>query len=471
MSSSVDGTAPRTASAPQVWLLSASWFVTLTVFASLTALLQLSVTGRQSLPLDMLVRGALVVQVFVAALVVRRRSALPSSIRLPLLAFLALGVLSAGHAAVRSGDLSTVLPSFLFMYSVAFALGSFLFGRVDVRDTWTFRALAICAVGYGALQVVRQDLFLPDSFRDLYGVVYDEFSNGRLRAQSFFASAPRFAEFLVLIALYCQHNLLVSRKSAPMYYAVGYLVCLILLFNTFSRSGYVLWAVAFLVHLVAVRGALPPSRHRAVAAMASAAVTLVASGFLLGVIRMDRSVADQTSLIARRGHWEVARAQMVEGDWWQVLIGAGVTARFSRSSNSYFVLDNVFLALVLYGGFLTLTALVLLYAGVLRALVRIARLDPGSGVQPILAMLMGLGVEGMFVDNHNTLFLVLFVAVAMIVRSPTAVLPDATIADGRGSPFVGLPVTTGVARRATPGGCPPSGPSSASRRRRAMTRR
>lgn len=90
------------------------------------------------------------------------------------------------------------------------------------------------------------------------------------------------------------------------------------------------------------------------------------------------------------------------------------SAHYSVLSSQYFVLDNVALAILLYSGVAGLLIFLYLYYRVFRESMKMRSVGGTDRWTPLLAFYLCLLVEGMFVDNHNTIFLVQFAILGMI---------------------------------------------------------
>jgi hypothetical protein len=393
----------------------AGWFVLVVVAGGLITYLQESLGGVQ-IPVQSAARALLVAEVLIALAVSHRASrALPPSLSFPLGLFILSAVVALAAAAGRGTPTSDAVGAFMFMYGTGVLLAVFLIAPVSVRLGLAFRAFCVVAVGFGLLQTYKQDLLLPVAFRDRFGIVYERFVNENVRVLSFFASPPRFAELLVLIAAFIQHGFITGRRRGPAS-VLGYLLVVFVLYNTFSRSGYVLFLSTLIVQMFLMRrkflGSDGASRVRLymVLVLLCGGMAMLVSGRL----PFDSSVVDTTSFTARQGHWSLLYQQAQGLSVSELFVGTGTSARFSVLSNDYFVVDNILLAVLLYSGLFGLLCFLFLFARIAREGVRAI----GGGEarwEAILAFYISLLVEGMFVDNHNTIFTVQFALIGMLV--------------------------------------------------------
>jgi O-antigen ligase len=102
------------------------------------------------------------------------------------------------------------------------------------------------------------------------------------------------------------------------------------------------------------------------------------------------------------------------------MLGTGTSARYSVLSSNYFVLDNVGLAIFLYSGLIGLLLFLLLYAQILWEAMRSRRTGGMPRWDPMIAFFACLLIEGMFVDNHNTIFVAMFAMMGMLTRDRLA---------------------------------------------------
>lgn len=405
-----------TAEPPLKWprVVPAGWFVLVVVGSGFILYVQ-DVAGGVQIPVQSVARmGLLALVVGTLAFAGREKDFLDARLRAPLTLFTAGIAVSLLYSTLRSESVSDALGEFSFMYSIGIFLILFLFVPVVARFGPAFRVFCGAAVLFGMLQALRQDLFLPDSFLDRFGIVFQTFVNERVRVLSFFASPPRFAELLVLIGALLQHSLIVGKRrwlTLPCY-----LVVVWVLYNTFSRSGYVLFFSTLTLQIVLMRryflsrdahGAL---RLYAVVAGTGAGLVLL----LAGRLPFDSSVADTTSLAARQGHWGTLIDQFQALSAVDVIFGTGTAARYSFLSSEYFVVDNAVLAMLLYGGVIGMLTFLWLFVRVFTIAAATTPRD-SSRWDALLAFYASLLVEGMFVDNHNTIFIVQFALLGMLV--------------------------------------------------------
>ena len=404
----------------------AGWFVLTVVGSGLILYVQIVLGGAQ-VPVQSLARVGLVgVAIGCWAFAVREKDFLDPRLRAPLVAFVVVTAASLLYSAFRSQALGDALGEFGFMYSIGIFLSLYLLIPVVARFGQGFRLFCASAVAFGFLQAMRQDLFLPQSFLERFGIVFQTFVNERVRVLGFFASPPRFAELLVLVCALLQHSLITGKRRWLTMSA--YLVTLWVLYNTFSRSGYVLFLSTLAIQLILMRrqffgsdsGAV--ARFYALIAGAGAGLALLVAGRF----PLDSSVTDTTSFAARQGHWSSLIDQLRGLGAFEVVLGTGTAARYSFLSSEYFVVDNVVLAMFLYGGVLGVLTFLWLFIRIFSVAAVTAPRDR-SRWDALLAFYVSLLVEGMFVDNHNTIFIVQFALLGMLahdrilrVHAPTA---------------------------------------------------
>lgn len=402
---------------PQV--VPVSWFVTLTAGGTGLALAQ-ELVGS-SLPIQFATRAALLACVLLALPAVKRPQQM-SRLTLPIAVFLLALLCTLTATLVRRDDWSAVASSYAFMYSLAAPTFLFLLAPMVVRRSRLFLFLAIGAISFGLIQILSQNLLLPPGFRENFGVVWDEFVNGRVRATSFFASPPRFAELLVFCLAYLQYPMLAQRRGFWKF-AGPYIVVQFVLLNTFSRSGYVLFGAMTLMQLILIATSRNPEARmvlRSRVYFLALIATLVTLPLLSGTIRLDGSVTDSTSLLARQSHWSALIEAIRSGGVLDLLFGTGRSAQFSAFSEDYFVVDNLLLAVYFHGGLLALAGFAYLFVSIARTILKDRHLRAASRWIPALAFYVALPVEGMFVDNHNTVLLVQFALIGMLVHDWTS---------------------------------------------------
>jgi len=395
--------------------VSADWFVLVIITGGLIMLLQVS-TGTEAIPVQTLARLIFALQV-VLAFLSGARPALPTHLAVALALFVSSAVLATG-LSLAGAPQQDAWDSFLFMYGIAMCLPAYLVTRVTVSGGLLLKLYCTLVVGFGLLQALKQDLLLPDAYREKYGIVFERFVNGDVRVLGLFASPPRFAEFLVFIAVFLQHHLL-SGKGRKGWVLPAYAGVMFVLFNTYSRSGYILWASTLLAQLLVARRSLSMSGMRSSLVRFYISLSLVGTVLVFLLARgipADSSVADSTSLDARLGNWQKILSDMGGEGLLRLLFGTGRSAHSNFLEPGYFALDNLFLAILLYSGVVGLICFLGLAGMILSEGKHVSRFHSSKAV-PMTSFLLGLLVEGIFVDNHNTVFLVEFVMIGFVVAA------------------------------------------------------
>ena len=193
----------------------AGWFVLVVVASGLITYVQTTVSDI-GIPVQIGAR-VLLVALALAAMVVSGNlgASVMGSMTVPLVLFVASALGAFLLALLRHPRSGDAVEGFMFMYSIGlhWSLPS---APVVVRFGVIFRFFCAVSVAFGLLQAIRQDLLLPRAYREQFGIVYDHFINDHVRVVGFFASPPRFAELLVLIASYVQYGILSGRKRGPL---------------------------------------------------------------------------------------------------------------------------------------------------------------------------------------------------------------------------------------------------------------
>jgi hypothetical protein len=395
----------------------AGWFVLVVVAGGLITYIQVTVSSI-GIPVQIGVRVLLVALALVAAVASGMLGAsVIGSLTVPLVLFVASALSAFMLALLRQPESGDAVESFVFMYSIGLLLALYVLAPVVVRLGLLFKVFCAASVGFGLLQAVMQNLLLPRAYLDQFGIVYDHFVNNHVRVVGFFASPPRFAELLVLIASYVQYGILSGRKRGPLMF-LSYGMILFVLYNTFSRSGYLLFLATLTVQLALLESHVLRERRSsgALRLYLVFACLATAMGLLVtGRLPFDASIFDVTSLDARQGHWTRWLRHFQSEGTLDLIFGSGKSVHYSVLSSQYFVLDNVALAVLLYGGVAGLLIFLYLYYRVFREALKMRSLGDADRWIPILAFYPCLLLEGMFVDNHNTIFLVQFAMLGMIV--------------------------------------------------------
>ncbi len=400
------------ANAPRTRLVPATWLVTVILASGLLYIIQ-DATGSQAVPV-LLGAAAILVLMAAVSFLGGARPVVPRGVALAILFFVVSAVLATVVAAA-GGATDDLAASFTFMYGIGILIGAALVAPISVRRSLVLTFFLAGAILFGLVQVMAGSLLVPQSYREEYGIVFETFVNGGLRVSSIFASPPRFAEVLVYAILHLVYFLL-SWDRCRLFLMVGIVVSLFVLYHTYSRSGYVLLLGGLLLLLLLVRARGPrvvrDRQNWAVPTIAGAAASVVLA---VGAASfdVDSSLADSTSMGARIGNWQSLLSFFRQLGTLQLLFGTGRSAHYSFLNQGYFVVDNLYLSIFLYGGLLGMTAFALMATALAREGLQRAYERPERWL-PFLAMSGASLLEGFFVDNHNTVFLLGFVAVGLI---------------------------------------------------------
>lgn len=384
------------------------WFVMVVVAAGLLLYVQ-EAAQASAIPVQTGARIALVGLIAVAILGPASRATSIGPAR-SALAFFASSACVTLAIQVLSRPASDALANFLFLYGSGIFLAAALFVPLTIPRLHGFGTFAALATVFALWQVVHQNLNLPPTYLHRFGITFVDFVNGRLRAVSFFASPPRCAELLVFV-LAVFNDVILNERRHRLACLAAYPAVVFALYNTYSRSGFLLLLACSIGQLV-----LSP-RRRGMSTRARNARIMLICGLLVvgsivvigGLIPRDLAVTNGQSLVARQGHWHVLLDDLRSADIGRLLFGGGQAARFAFGTPQYFVIDNVYLAFLLYSGVVGLLAVVYLMFRLLKISAHIET----RRVRVLRAFCIGLLAEGVFVDNHNTLFVALLALLGM----------------------------------------------------------
>jgi hypothetical protein len=319
-------------------------------------------------------------------------------------------------ATLRPASSPANLSSFVFMYGIGGLIFLTLLAPLPMKFGRIFRILFALSIALGIAQTARQDLILPDDILADFGIVFERFVDGRVRATSFFASPPRFAEFLTIGSVLILHRILFSATRRPLYLSI-YFMTAWLLFNTYSRSGYILFLTSSLILIIMDRKWLRSGRgmgRRGTFAIFGSAMA-VAGVAIADLFPVASPLTDTSSVEARQQHWSELLERFDSSTFLSFLFGTGQSARFSRLDTEYFVVDNLLFAIFLYAGSLGVLTFVFLSCTLIRESLRVP-FDKDSPLRPLLAFFVGLLFESLFVDNHNTVFLTQLTLIGVLTQ-------------------------------------------------------
>jgi hypothetical protein len=196
-----------------------------------------------------------------------------------------------------------------------------------------------------------------------------------------------------------------------------------ILFNTYSRSGYILLASAAiaLVAIYSLHAKILTKPYHYVGFIFIATASIQFFIYLAQDINFfSYNVFDSTSLSARIDHWSQTIRSIQDYGIADILLGSGTAALFSRSELEYFVVDNMFISIFLYSGAFGLISILVFYGMVLRFGVIKFGICNSPALLSLLALSLGMLVEGLFLDNHNAFFIVCTTIIALRAYKQTA---------------------------------------------------
>lgn len=423
-------------------VLPVSLFCVVVIFGGLLQL-ALDLTGL-AVPIQALARVALLAGAIPVLVVAKKyqQELAPVGVRLGAVMVFYSAVIAFLKDYFESSNLGDPAADFIFMYGIGALLLLVALVPLSARFRVAFFLLSALSIAFGLFQLGTQDLHLPLNYLESLGIVYENFVNNRVRVVSFFRSAPRFAEFLTILSLFVLAQIVRPPFEKTVRWRVALIVTygllVVLLFNTYSRAGYILFVASSIFMLYLVRR---PSRRGQQSRIPALFFVLTAAGVgivlaVLDKLPVDRAIFDMTSYRSRQSSWSVLTEQISNGSIVDLVFGLGDTARFARGDSRYYIIDNLTLALVLYGGLFALLCTAFLTVAVVRFAFSVRRLH-GPVVEPWIAFLPCLWLEGFFVDNHNTLFIALLAMIGMVSAARRRSIPEATAKpESVGNPMV-----------------------------------
>jgi len=399
------------------WKYDVSWFVTLIVGATLISWILDLIIGRD-LPIQPASRVILLAQLFFLIGVNRtapKMHRLPNSAVYPLVAF-TLSIFTSFALALGT-ETESAVRAFIFMHSVSVFLIMFVFLPIHMRSKNLFRAVLIFSILFGVAQLWTQDLLFSDQVRFALGLEFDFFVNGRLRLTGLFASKARFGEAVTLALAFVFASLL--KGDRPKAQLLLFAALMLLLYNSYSRAGYLLAVVTIFAIIAMYWQKLRKSSSSGLLFLIGLVgiTTILSLGISASMMReLQVEQFDLQSFWARLSHWDTLRQSATARGLLSQFFGSGQAAMFSRSEVDYFVIDNLFLSLYFYGGLVGLATFLVLFFAITRAA---KHYDKEGNMVPLRAFTIGLFFEGIFLDNHNTLFLALFAILALIGNERT----------------------------------------------------
>ncbi len=172
------------------------------------------------------------------------------------------------------------------------------------------------------------------------------------------------------------------------------------IYATLTRSVYLQAAISLLaIYLIA------NSRQRPgiiVAAMVSIGIIATVGAVYLALVSgpVGAGILDSSSFYARLVHWARALSD-ISASWLNAVFGTGLIANERFPTTQGLLVDNLYLALVLYGGLVSLVLFVWLLVRTMVFAVGEARRRHSPFWLALASFLCAVPASGAFADQHN----------------------------------------------------------------------
>jgi hypothetical protein len=309
------------------------------------------------------------------------------------------------------------------------------------RARWLL-ILATPVIALGILQHAFDSPILPqpDEDEDYLRLIHIDFVAGGTRAFSIFTSGWAFGEFVVFASLLAL-ALLIRTGRAHRLERTALLIfwCLtaIASYSSLTRSIYLQFIISTLGLFVIVRFRVSAGRvivlAFATSALAVGAVFIVAlTRYLVG----DWDLADSLSLYSRLLHWGHVYS-LISADNVNYLLGTGLIANDRYELTRGLIVDNLYLAQILYSGLFGLALFFWAFIEVFRFAIRQARKANDPFWLALASFYFSVPASGFLTDQHNTpalLAALVWVASPPLIRKAIRLSAHATSRIARNVP-------------------------------------
>ena len=358
---------------------------------------------------------------FMGAMMARvRRTPGTAGLMVPLVALLAYAIVDAVVVAIRFRYDATYLAfSMNVMYFFWFLLAAIIYvpsgatygtdeqsRGYEGRAAVMFLVLAVPILVLGGAQHLTGSSILPELDPDAryLRVIYVEFVGGGRRANSIFTSGWAFGEYalfgvLLAAAMWMVGHVssVIGRIATTLFLVVG----LYSIYATLTRSVYLQAAISLLAIYLIARSRKRPGFI--VAAMVSIGIIATVGAVYVALVSGPvggAGILDSSSFYARLVHWAEALSD-ISGSWLNAIFGTGLIANERFPTTQGLLVDNLYLALVLYGGVVSLVLFVWLLARTMVFAVGEARRRRSPFWLALASFLCAVPASGAFADQHN----------------------------------------------------------------------
>jgi hypothetical protein len=314
--------------------------------------------------------------------------------------------------------------------------------QAAVRRARWLLILATPVIALGLLQHAFDSPILPEPDDDDYlRFIHIDFVAGGTRAFSIFTSGWAFGEFVVFTSLLALALLIKSGRADRLKrIALVIFWCLSALaaYSTLTRSIYLQFIISTLACFVLVRFRVSAGRVIILAfvtsALAVGAVFIVAmTRYLVG----NWELADSLSLYSRLLHW-IHAYSLISAHNVNYLFGTGLIANDRYELTRGLIVDNLYLAQILYSGVIGLGLFLWAFIELFRFAIRQARKKDDPFWLALASFYFSVPASGFLTDQHNTPALL---AALVWVASPPFI---------KGTAGVGARATPSTARNVSP---------------------
>jgi hypothetical protein len=259
----------------------------------------------------------------------------------------------------------------------------------------------------GVLQHLLDSPILPepDSDDDYLRFIHVDFVAGGTRAFSIFTSGWALGEFVVfvsLIALALWINTNQSAHHRRLAMILFWLFAAITAYTTLTRAIYLQFALSTFGLFLISRSRFSDKRIVSLALLLCAVAIVAVFGIALSQFLVgDWGIADNLSLYARVLHWLNATS-LILADGRNLVFGTGLIANDRYELTRGLIVDNLYLALVLYGGLLGLAAFAWAFIRIFLFAIRQARRTADPFWLALASFYFSVPASGFLNDQHNT---------------------------------------------------------------------
>ena len=289
------------------------------------------------------------------------------------------------------------------------------FVKIDVLAILFIYGAGIPILVFGIIQYLYNEPFILTGGSGDYLVVssYD-FIGGGIRAFSIFTSGLAFGKFALFLSLFWLIEFLNRQRyfsTVSLLVFVFFLLAQLAIFCTLTRSIYLHDIVSLIVLFLLFYNIKTKYINGIIIFSVLFGLAII---YLIPLLPWSFFGADgafnTASIYARFSHWEKVSGIISEASFFQIIFGQGLMQNERFILTQGFIMDNVYIALFVYGGLLGLLTTMYFYYQLYKYLCNVAIRTRNSIWIATAAFSAGVPMASLFTVQINSSFLIILLA-------------------------------------------------------------